>query len=183
MSTTRKAGMAVTRVFWMFLFCISLAVGALVNLPGPAASAAVSAAPDGFVSVYGWVIGPDGEPVAGASVLAWTLGNTGWTEVDETSTDSAGTYESHLKPGGTYSVLASAPGLRTTWLGDVYVRDNATRFVATEGMTLDPVQLLQANEVSGAVTYKGRPLYSSVDLYRWVAPTHHFAVVSETWNS
>jgi hypothetical protein len=68
-------------------------------------------------------------------------------------------------------VLAGGQGLRDTWLGGVYVRADATRFVARDGLVLPDLQLLPANNVSGMVTYNGQPAhYWNVHLYRW-APT------------
>jgi hypothetical protein len=142
------------------------------------------------VSVSGVVVGADGaSPVAGAEVRVLRLRGTGadarWTEGEGygATTDDRGRYTlPYLAPGGTYTVVVSAPGMRTTWLGNAYTRATAERFLAAEGRAVGKVRLLPANRVSGAVTYDGRRIDPAVDLYRWAPARGQFVQVSSYLN-
>jgi hypothetical protein len=139
------------------------------------------------VSISGVVVGADGaSPVAGAEVLVLRLRGAGadarWTEGEGygATTDDRGRYTlPYLAPAGTYTVVVSAPGMRTTWLGNVYLRAKAKRFVAADGLAVGKVRLLPANHVSGAVTYNGQRIAPRVDLYRWASARGQFV---PTWS-
>ncbi len=80
-------------------------------------SSSLSVAP----SVSGVVVGPDGQPVAGAQVAAVTPSGE-WSAETLTQSDSAGAFRITVKPGR-YSLTATSVGLRDAFISGLVVTD------------------------------------------------------------
>jgi protocatechuate 3,4-dioxygenase beta subunit len=106
--------------------------------------------------ISGTVTDPQGAPVPGADVWAYTTSDT-WVGSLQTVTDAQGSYEfAQVEPGVEYRILfrnATGSGLASEWFDDQPNRQIATRMTlsAAEFVEAD-AQLDQAGAVSGSVS-------------------------------
>jgi hypothetical protein len=106
--------------------------------------------------ISGTVTDPQGAPVPGADVWAYTPSDT-WVGSLQTVTDAQGSYEfAQVEPGVEYRILfrsAAGSGLASEWFGDQPNRQIAARITLSAAEFVDAdAQLDQAGAMSGSVT-------------------------------
>ena len=136
--------------------------------------------------VTGVVTGPDGMPLAGASVSAFREGSGGWERTDETAwTEADGSYELWGLPTGTYRVCFGRDGYITEYYDDAPAVAVANSISVINGQITTGInaELVMGGRIAGTVTGPtGDPLYG-VDVKAYRQSAEGWREVGETWST